>query len=794
MNKKLIQLLAVLIVLVLGIGLGTTVAYAEEVTDEEVLAVISQLEAIDSLQQMQDARYTYSVGAYKHYDINTTDEARIALHEEQRLLYETYVSKMFAARAAAQQAYDALTDDQKAQIDPTLVAKLTDKLETKLTVDTYPVTPRDDEYTFEAVKGGAGFGYEVSNHMVAGNIPQTFILVDTADGTTEWTPNGKYVYGESNYILTYCCDVMTPLAYGTDYKRVNLEDSGYYNPVAARHIRGILMNSYPFVSMDEMKANLKAGGLDEAFVDSLTRADMIAAVQMAVWAYANNDVIGSGDMGYFATIDVPHNNGNYFTAMHDYTSECWDWLPGALVRTYNEQAHYRVNNLIYYLCNLEGVAPADDEIIISDVKVTRADLLPGSDNTYNVGMYVYLNDGGSEQDDLKVVITSYHTEEDGSVTVTSQSNQVVAGREKLEMFVRAHPDDTIKVEVEGTQTVAKGVYFYEPEGGRDASQSLVGVAQGKTNVRAETSFTFTENAEEMGLRIYKTATGTGKPLSDIVFHIYSVVTGEGETLNPMPTEEEIAKYATEENKVGSVTTDVTGYASIELEEGTYLIVEEHNAEKVKAPAAPFYVAVPMIETTENEDGTSTVTVTNIVSVYPKNEPTPPEEPPIIPPPPVKVTGQFEILKYDAANKAILLEGAKFEVYRAAEEGETGTVIVECDGIQYAVVPVVIDDELLTLTTDVYGKATSPELPCGTYFLVEVDSPAGYNLLEEAVTVTVQSKEMSEITVVEIPNHRGHILPETGAEGAKWFMMIGGIVVVAAAILLVTKKRMSVYEG
>lgn len=38
---------------------------------------------------------------------------------------------------------------------------------------------------FEAVKGNTGFAYEVSNHMVSGNIPQTFILVDTSNGETE---------------------------------------------------------------------------------------------------------------------------------------------------------------------------------------------------------------------------------------------------------------------------------------------------------------------------------------------------------------------------------------------------------------------------------------------------------------------------------------------------------------------------------------------------------------------------------------------------------------------------------
>ena len=39
--------------------------------------------------------------------------------------------------------------------------------------------------------------------------------------------------------------------------------------------------------MDEMKTRLKDLGLDEDFVDSLNRSDIICAVQMAIWAYSN---------------------------------------------------------------------------------------------------------------------------------------------------------------------------------------------------------------------------------------------------------------------------------------------------------------------------------------------------------------------------------------------------------------------------------------------------------------------------------------------------------------------------
>ena len=374
--KILNRIFARLVAFILICSSITPVILATQITDDPVSAVIKQLEAIDTLQEIQNMRNQYMASG--HYDIGTTDQMVIDMHNAARSGYETYVDTMFAARIAAQKAYDELTPEQKSQIDPSLVAKLDNELSTFFDKNTFPVTPSDNEYTFEAVKGKLGYAYEVSNHMVSGNIPQTFILVDTSDGKTSWTPDGLYKSGESNYDVCYCCDVTTPLEYPSDYKRLNLEDSNYYSESSAKHIRAIVSNSYPYVTVEEMKANLKASGMNAEFVDSLTRADMIAAVQQAIWTYANS-YDDWDNVGYFASIDVRRNTGIYFTPLHDYTNECWDWLPGQRVRSYDSKAAYRVNNLAYYLCNLDGISASEDEVIISKVDITRATLIPGTD-------------------------------------------------------------------------------------------------------------------------------------------------------------------------------------------------------------------------------------------------------------------------------------------------------------------------------------------------------------------------------------------------------------------------------
>lgn len=790
MNKSIMKFLSLTMVLCMIAGIFVPAARATETKDEAVAAVEAQLNAIDSLQTMQNKRSEYTV-KNNHYDTGTTDTAIAEEHNAAREGYETYVAEMFSARLAAQQAYDALTDVQKAQVDPALVEKLNNDLPTVFEGGTFSVTPRKDAYTFEAVKGGTGLGYEVSNYMVSGQIPQTFILVDTSDGKTSWTPSGLYSQGESNYEVAYCCDVETGLEYTTDYKRVNLEDSNYYGKEASKHIRAILLNSYPYVTMDEMKAFLIQNGMKKDFVDSLNRSDMISAVQMAVWTYANSNDGAKDGLGYFATVSIPKNKGIYYTAMHDHTNETWEWQPGKRQRSYDARAEYRVNNLAHFLCTLDGVEADDDQIVISDVEVTRAQLVPGSNDTFEVGMYVHLNHAGAASDKLNVYVESYHTDTDGNKIVTDTSARSLYGETVMPMSVMAKDEDTINVTVSGTQTVAKGVYFYEPEGGRDVSQSLVGVSQGKTNVHTEEEFGFKKEDFETGLRLYKTDKNTQLPISDITFNIYKV---EAEVdLAIAPTEEEIAQYATEENKAGSFTTDATGYGAIALDKGTYLVIEEHNKDKTKSVIEPFYIALPQEISTTNNDGTVTVETINIVSLYPKNEMvTPPEEPPFFPPTPDDLEGQFEIIKHDAKNPDKVLAGAQFEVYQPAVAGDETAKIIIVNGVKCAVTNVLDENgNNLILTTDENGYASSGTLPCGTYFLLEIKAPNGYNLLTDAVDVFIASSVMdAEPAPYYIANMSGTDLPSTGGIGTTIFYIVGGIMVIGSCILLITKKRMN----
>ena len=95
-----------------------------------------------------------------------------------------------------------------------------------------------------------------------------------------------------------------------------------------------------------------------------------------------------------------------------------------------------------------------------------------------------------------------------------------------------------------------------------------------------------------------------------------------------------------------------------------------------------------------------------------------------------------------------------------------------------------------------GAASFDGLKDGTYYLEEVEAPAGYNLLKGPVPVTVNganatTADLSSLTVTgNVENSSGAELPETGGMGTTIFYVLGSVLILAAVVLLVTRKRMS----
>ena len=351
------------------------------------------------------------------------------------------------------------------------------------------VTAGTDGYTFMSLFRKPAHGYEFSGHFMGeGEGPQTFVVIDTVehDGTT-WTPSGIYAPNASNYEVAYCCDVETMIVDGTYYKRLNLEDSEYYNEAQAAKIRAIVTNSYPYVTLEAMKADLAENGY--AYANELTRNEIIAAVQTAVWASANTN----GEPMRYAKSYRVTDNLMWGYPLHDTSDESGLDVSGKRVFKTYEEVGTRIDSLVDYLLAQEATYADKAQILITDMNMIGAPVAR-STGEQTIALEIVLNNSGSGYAD------------DINITVTAGDREVIVpvelGKEVYSLQIDINRGEEIKAVVSGTQVLPAGVYFYAPKAadvngdgiatGREVSQNLVGVAMGATPVYAEASLGFEE--------------------------------------------------------------------------------------------------------------------------------------------------------------------------------------------------------------------------------------------------------------------------------------------------------------
>lgn len=158
------------------------------------------------------------------------------------------------------------------------------------------------------------------------------------------------------------------------------------------------------------------------------------------------------------------------------------------------------------------------------------------------------------------------------------------------------------------------------------------------------------------------------------------------------------------------------------------------------------------------------------------------------------SGKITIDKVEAGNTTKKLAGAKFKVINQANK----------DGAQYLVYTADANEgngafswgteaEGTVYTTDANGAAEISGLAAGTYYLLEIEAPQGYNVLTDAQPVTLtkgkDAKDVDQLLATpQVANNKGTILPSTGGMGTVAFAVVGLIVMAGAAITLIIKKR------
>ena len=164
------------------------------------------------------------------------------------------------------------------------------------------------------------------------------------------------------------------------------------------------------------------------------------------------------------------------------------------------------------------------------------------------------------------------------------------------------------------------------------------------------------------------------------------------------------------------------------------------------------------------------------------------------------TWDMDVLKYANGNETAVLKDAKFVLLNSAKTQVATIVNGKVTG--WVAVPTAAEGATITwpantvLTTGDDGKIAIDGLDADTYYLREVEAPAGYNKLAEdkevAITGATKVDEVLTYSTVlaKINNQSGTELPSTGGIGTTIFYVVGGVLVVGAVVLLVTKKRMN----
>ncbi len=512
--------------------------------------------------------------------------------------------------------------------------------------------------------------YQRSVHRICegGYIPAIYNIVDGG--------------GEQHNV--YCCDYEVNILKTGDkiaYRRLTLENSGYYDEEAAKKIRAIAFNSYPVLSLEEMKTRMDKAGY--MLNESVSEEQLLSGAQRAIWQYSNSDSVNN-QAAYNFSLKIKDGYADVIKPPEGKYKESG--------RQYYNEINENVQKVYNYLMSLNGKEASPGGIVLNSVEATP--LSTGAGGTADVLLKFKLeNDkhGGisitlNEKDDLTLAANGktfpsreWRDEGNGEYSVTLQG--VTAG-------------ENIDVTISGEQYLARDAYFYEPVSGRHAAQCFVGVAEGSTPVFARGSFRIDEKTERLAyLSVKKTSNRAGT----YKFNVYKAENDTKELINTVEITTAKANTCVASEKILLPAGTYIVEEEDAIKAGYTLIVtvdgKEHtvNSEKVENPSA-------RVTLQENSEAEVTVNFANCYEEIPSS---------------------FGFKKTDEHDAGV--KGAVFALFKD-EDCKEPTAYKQ--------------------TSDSNGDVKFPLIPVGIYYMKETAAPYGYYLNKEVFKIEVLVQEAS----------------------------------------------------
>ena len=319
----------------------------------------------------------------------------------------------------------------------------------------------------------------------------------------------------------YCTDIDTGLSTGSNFRRINLEDSSYYASGASGVLRSIALNGFlPDIdaTADEVSSEVQVLA-SAAGIEGLTVSEAVAGTQLAIWQTAHGEKLKVTDFCYYYDTNWnPSHTAHYDESIADvakYGLNEEDYYEAA--GTEQEATIESHIEAVYdYLINLDSTEPTGVAVSSASFKEWSVPtFIDNGDETYDVAVTVTVDVEMTSADTL--TLSAVMGEEQGGHSDYSASIALEDGENTKTLTIENVPaatadESAVILTIDGLQTVSD-VFLFDSVGDRGESQSLIGATEQQLPVHAEISLA--------PIVLTKTATdNSGKFVKGAKFDLY----------------------------------------------------------------------------------------------------------------------------------------------------------------------------------------------------------------------------------------------------------------------------------